>query len=496
MSRIEYTPPPVCGRFMSSAAFGRLIAGPVGSGKTTACIFEIFRRSSQQAPAADGYRYTRWAVLRQTLKQLEDTVLKDIMTWFKGIATYSVSHRTVSIEVGSIRSEWLLLPLEDPEDQRRLLSLQLTGAWLSEAIEMNVDLVGAIAGRCGRYPSGPTGVPSWYGIIADTNFPSENSDWYNFMEGPPALWQIFKQPGGLEPDAENLPWLLQTEESLKLPETDPKRIAQGRKYYENLATNKNPDWVKRYVHAQYGNDPSGTAVFRETFISSWHVTKRTFISKGFGSTGEIVGGLQPVGHSPLIIGQDFGRDPCAVITQADKMGRLLVLGECTATDMGLENALLNLLKPLLMNPRYLGHAVVIVGDPAGMAKSSLYEVTSFDVLKSHGFVAYPAPTNDIEPRIAAVDAFLLQQRQGGPAFLIDGDHCPTLVKALGGGYRYAKTKAGVRKPTPDKNEFSHIMDALQYAALAAHGGMSGMISRKLTKPRNRSVPSFTASAWT
>jgi hypothetical protein len=35
-ARSELHGPPTCARFMKSAAFGRLIAGPVGSGKTTA----------------------------------------------------------------------------------------------------------------------------------------------------------------------------------------------------------------------------------------------------------------------------------------------------------------------------------------------------------------------------------------------------------------------------------------------------------------------------
>ena len=473
---------------MVSTAFGRIIAGPVGSGKTTACIFELFRRSYEQAPAPDGYRYTRWAILRQTLKQLKDTVLKDILSWFKGAATYKVSENCVHIEVGDMRSEWLLLPLEEPEDQRRLLSMQLTGAWVSEAIEVNVDLLDAIAGRCGRYPSGPTGNPSWFGIICDTNMPTEGSNWHEFLTNPPADWQPFFQPSGLSEDAENLQWLLQTEETLKLPEDHPARIARGRSYYERLSLGKNTDWIKRYVKAEYGNDPSGTAVFRETFVYAFHVIKRD---------KDGVGGIVPVRNSPLLVGQDFGRDPCAAICQIDAHGRFLVLGECVVEDMGLEFALTRHLRPLLMNPRYIGHPVVIIGDPAGIAKDSLYDVTSFDVLKANGFIAYPAPTNDPEARIGAVEGFLLQQRQGGPAFMVDGEHCPVITAALNGGYRFGRNQAGVRKPSPDKNKFSHVMDALQYAALAAHGGMTGMIARRLSTPRRANTgPGFSAQAWT
>lgn len=481
MANINFSASPTVGRFMQSAAFGRLIAGPVGSGKTIGCIFELFRRSAEQAPAPDGFRYTRWAIVRQTLKQLKDTVLKDITGWLDGIAAYKVSDNTIYIQMGDIRSEWILIPLDSPEDQRRLLSMQLTGAWMSEAIEMDVGLVDALAGRLGRYPSAQMGGATWFGMIADTNMPTEGSDWHKFMDtNTPPDWQIFIQPGGLEPNAENLNWLTQTNETLKLPLDDPKRIAQGRTYYERLSRGRGEDWVRRYVHAQYGNDPSGTAVFRESFIRGFHVVE----------------GLTPISGQPLIIGQDFGRDPCSVICQLDHKGRLLVLQEVVVDDIGLEMHLEKMLRPVLTDARYLGRPIAMVGDPSGVSKSSIYEETTFDVLKRLGFNAFPAPTNDIDPRLRAVEAFLLGQRDGGPAILFDRDRCPVLIRGMAGGYRYAKTKAGVRKPLPDKNEYSHIADALQYAALAAHGGMAGYFARKMAYRPRSTRPKMTAGAWT
>ena len=481
MASINFDAPPTCARFMKSAAFGRLIAGPVGSGKTTACLFELFRRACEQAPAPDGIRYTRFAILRQTLKQLKDTVLKDITSWLQGIAHFKVSDNTVYIEIGDVRSEWLLLPLEDPEDQRRLLSMQLTGAWLSESIEMDTGLIPAIAGRCGRYPSAAQGGATWFGIIADTNMPSEGSPWHNFMAvDTPPDWQIFIQPGGLTPEAENLEWLTQTPETLKLPVDDPVRKAQGRTYYERLARSNGIDWIRRYVNAEYGDDPSGSAVFRESFKSNFH----------------IIDDLLPVNGHVLIVGQDFGRDPCSVICQLDHKGRLLVLEEVIADDIGLEQHIERALRPRLMDPMYLGKAIAMIGDPSGNAKSSIYEETTFDVLKRMGFMAFPAPTNDIDPRLRAIEAFLLAQRDGGPAMLFSRQRCPKLIRAMSGGYRYARTRAGMRKPTPEKNEYSHIIDALQYACLAAHGGMSNLIAKRLHRSPVRERKSIPSGAWT
>jgi hypothetical protein len=182
------------------------------------------------------------------------------------------------------------------------------------------------------------------------------------------------------------------------------------------------------------------------------------------------------GH-PLLIGQDFGRDPCSVICQLDHKGRLLVLEEVIAEDIGLEQHITRSLRPALMDPRYLGKAVAMVGDPAGVAKSTIYEETSFDSLKRMGFMAFPAPTNDLDPRIRAVEAFLAAQRDGGPAMLIDRKRCPTIVRALDGGYRYAKTKPASAIPrkrcntraSPHRRTFiAPDPDALEYVPDRVH----------------------------
>jgi hypothetical protein len=315
----------------------------------------------------------------------------------------------------------------------------------------------------------------------DSNLPSENSPWYKLMETdtPPDM-QVFIQPSGMSPDAENLQWLHQTPETLKLAEDDPARLAQGRTYYERFVRSNSASWCKRYVFAEFGDDPSGSAVWGESFKSSFHV----------------VDNLEPVQGTPLVLGQDFGRDPWSVICQLDHKGRLLILEEVEAEDIGLEQHIQRSLRPKLMQERYLGKKVAIIGDPAGRSKDSIYEETSFDVLKRAGFQCFPAPTNDIDARLRSVEAMLLSQRDGGPAIVFNRSRCPTLVRAMSGGYRYGKTRQGQRKPSPDKNEYSHVADALQYVCLGAHGGMvSGMVMRHLSRDTKVREP-VSAAGWT
>lgn len=481
MAGLNYIAPRTCATFMKSESFGRLIAGPVGSGKTTMCIMELLRRALMQGRGGDGLRHTRFAIVRQTLDQLKKTVLKDIQSWLGVIADWRVSESTVYIRFADVRSEWLLIPLEEPKDQQRLLSAQLTGVWVSEAIELDVDLMAPISGRCGRFPSGNYGVPTWSGIIADTNMPTEGSPWYLFMTHGPSIWQIFRQPGGRSPEAENLPYLFQTAETILLPPDHPVRIARGRAYYELLGENTNADWKKRYIDAEYGVDPSGQAVYGRSFKRIIHVREH----------------LEPVANRLILVGQDFGRQPWSLITQLDHRGRLLFLEEVPGENMGLDQHVRQNLRPALLQERYLGHPIALVGDPTGHNKSSIFETNEFEVLKNAGFSAFEAPTNDLDPRIRAVEAFLFATAGGEPGLQIDGTRCPKLVEGFLGQYKFKNTKEGVSKPTPDKNPWSHVQDCGQYAALVAgSSGAYGRIYGKIMGAKKTPRPAPSARAWT
>ncbi len=386
-----------------------------------------------------------------------------------------------------MHSDWLFIPLEDANDQARLLSMQLTGAWLSECIEMNFNVLAPLSARIGRYPApGVAGVPTWAGIIADTNMPTQGTPWHKFMTEPPSDAQIFIQPSGMAENAESLAYIgPQTPETAALPLYDPRRQAQGRTYYERMVRQhgENSAWCRRYVFAEYGEDPSGQGVFRSTFIPSFHGVENTLVIPGY----------------PLIIGQDFGRNPWSIICQMDHQGRLVIHEEVEANNIGLELHLQQNLRPRLMQTKYLGTKMFVVGDPAGVAKSTISEETSFDVIKRMGLSAFPAPTNDIDPRLRAVEALLGQQRNGGPALIINKLACPMLFRAMCGGYRFLKTKAGALRPTPDKMDpegFSHVADTLQYVALVVHGGLVHDFAARMT-PRNFAPrPRIPAAAWT
>lgn len=424
MASLNYVAPPTLAGFMESSAFARFAVGPIGSGKSMACIIELFRRMVQQAPDASGVRLTRFVIVRNTLQQLQQTCLADIQQYLGPICHFKISDKTLYFnqllpDGTRVKSEWLLIPLEDVEDQRRLLSLQLTGAWLSEFREISFKLVDQLMGRLGRYPSKAVVDPTWFGLIAESNPYADGSEWHDALEvSRPDGWVLFRQPSGLSREAENI-----------------NNLPGGYEYYRRLLNDHNTDWARSHIYAENSDDLSGQTVFRTSFAYKHHVAQE---------------GLTPNPQRVLMVGLDFGRTPCAVLTQIDTKGRLLVFEEVISDGMGLNQFLTEKLRPVLYDARWAGCRIVVVADPAGRHKSELYEENAFDVLAKHGFSARPASTNDIAPRLRAVEQWLLENRGETRAFLIDPHRAPILTKALQFDYKYRRRKTGEIEDVPEK----------------------------------------------
>ena len=463
MSNFEYNPAPVLKQFMQDDSLLRFVTGPVGSGKSTAMVFEMVRRSYQQAPGPDGVRRSRWVICRNTLQQIKQTCLETIIQLLRPAITIKVSESKITLLGKNMVTEWIMLPLERPEDQRRLLSLELTGGWVSEAREVNPSLVRALLSRVGRYPSKMDGGCTWYGVICESNGFSIASPWYELLEeNKPSRWAYFRQPGGLEPDAEN------TE---NLPND----------YYGGMMDGNTDDWINIHVHNIYGDDLSGTAVFRSSFIPDFHIAKEE---------------LPVTSGNVLCIGMDFARAPAAIIGQIDRKGRLVILKELCHQGMGVEKFTKDFLVPELMTDRFANLPSYIVGDPSGRAKSQIGEESVFDMLAGLNLLAMPAQTNSIDPRLRAVEKWLLQQRAGAAAMLFDPIHCPMLIKALREKYKYRIKKDGQTEDKPSKDRpWSDLADALQYLCLGLSNTVRGRALSRM-QPRRPTAPPLNPRAWT
>ena len=470
-NELSYRPAPTVERFMLDPTQRRCLVGPLGSGKSMGCIMELLRRAVEQKPAPDGVRYTRSAIIRNTGAQLRTTVLADIRQYISPLINYFVTDSNVQLRLGlddgtQVHADWYLIPLDTKEDQRRLLSLQLTSAWINEIREVPIEVIDPLCGRIGRYPSGTRGRPSWSGLIADSNPWGVDSPYHDLLVlNPHPLWKLFRQPSGISPAAEN-------RENLK------------ENYYEDLAMGRDRAWISVHVEGEWGDSNAGQAVFRTAFEAAYHV-------KDFKDP-------RPNPFRPLMVGLDFGRTPTAVICQADAAGRLIVFEEVVTEGMGLIQMVDEHLKPVLTGPPYAGLRTIVVGDPAGNQLSQIGEESPFDVLRAKGFAAIPASTNLIEPRLRAVERLMRTTSLGEPSLQINRAKCPTLIRALSSEYRYKKTRDGRLNDLPDKNHpWSDVADALQYAALGVNMNLTGRVLESIRRAKVRSeTQRVRAAGWT
>lgn len=457
--------------------FARFVIGPLGSGKSTGMFMELLRRAVEQDPDENGVRPTRFAVVRNTLQQLRQTCLADMRQIIQPLFEYKIYESTCYFKFplrdGTIvDSEWLMMPIDTVEDVRRLLSLQLTGAWVSEFREVPYGVLAPLMGRLGRYPSGMRVSPTWQGLIAESNPFSEGSEYYdNLVLKLPSEWAFFRQPGGLDPLAEN-----------KGVDPNTGRPILPTNYYERLIQGNDEEWVKVHVHAQFGDDLAGQSVYRKAFNEKIHVTWDP---------------IQVHRGRPLIIAQDLGRTPTCLICQTDVFGRLLILAEITSEDRGLWQFIADLLMPMLVSDRFNGCPVFAVFDPAGAAKSQLREENASDIFRTFNIPCMPASTNDLKQRILALEGLMVGPLRGGnPGLLIDGHNCPKFIQAMKHSYRYRRRKTGDIEDTPEKNHpWSDLADAGQYAALSVQLDLTGRyIQQRVSVPYTG--PGFDARAWT
>lgn len=431
----DYSDAPTLRKFALSDKRIRGVMGPFGSGKSSAMVMEIIRRAHMQEPGPDGIRRTRWAVVRNSYPQLKDTTIRTFHDWYppKYFGEYRVSdHNYIITAFPGVHIEILFRALDRPDQIANLLSLEITGAWLNEAREIPKSIFTAIDGRIGRYPSSRDGGCTWMGIFMDTNPPDEDSWWFDLFEKKrPPNAMVFKQPSGLSVHAENTKHL-------------PKN------YYKNLAIGKDPMYVRVYIHGQYGYMIDGTPVFG-SFRDNVHVADHVLV---------------PVKGIDLLVGMDFALQPTVVLGQVHPRGQLTILDEILSDGMGLKQFCKNRFLPLLRT-KYYGYKVMGYGDPSGTARAPTDESTCFDILHSPEIglnYIIPAPTNALIPRIGAVETFLNKMVDGEPGFVLS-PNCTVLRKAMNGAYKYdviPKQEGQFKdKPSPIKNDFSHVADALQ-----------------------------------
>ena len=446
---LTYCAGPTGQRLLDSNAYQKLIMGPVGSGKSTVAIMDLLQRALAQAPF-NNIRRTKFGLMRNTTAQLKATVKPLIDTWFVTMTNNTMGQWRLTDNVFECRfklpddtivhSEFSLLAADTPDDVRRLLSLELSAAWVEECREVDAEVYSGLRARVNRFPSRVAGGVTRPGLVCSTNPPPLGSFWHEMITNPPSNAEIFVQPPALLEDGSLNP---ERENQDNLPPD----------YYENVMAGQTEGWISVYLQNQYGAGDYGQPVYRSSFKKSFHVSDEPLNAV-----------LQSI--NPLLIGMDNGLQAAAVIGQVDMRGRVNVLDECFVPadmTMGVDNFLDKYLVPKLRRefPNFRPENIVFVCDPACWQRSQANSRTIAQEIESRGYQCLKAGTNDPERRVAGVEGLFVRQIDGKAGILID-PKCTHLISATEWGFRYKKSASGQGTLTFDKNHFSHISDAFQY----------------------------------
>lgn len=464
-------PGPVAQGYAQSSSPVAVIIGPVGGAKTTTSAEKMMIETCRQHPSInDGVRRALIVAVRHTYIRMHDTLTPSLKKFFGSDMTWSGDSKGaydgfIQWEEGGQRHELTLLMrcFQDQGIESFIKGFEPTSFYLNEFDEQVQGVLDLAIQRCGRYAlhEKPEGVApaKWCKIFGDCNMPDfDNWVHEDILANPSDDTEVFIQPSGLSPEAENLHVL--------------ERIEPG--YYQNLERRYlqqgRADLVERFIKNRAGYTAQGVRVYGE-FDASRHLAE---------------GGLEPERNRQLLLGVDQGGQAAAVIAQASRLGAVCVFEEVVLEPgvfMGGEDFGRHL-GATLNAPRFRHFVrrggIMIRLDPAAMQRHSGTKEDDertwyLDFLD--GFMAETglrdadlnidiAPTNAISTRQGAVKALLkTANHEGNPNFKVD-KRCKRLVRGFLGGYRRQKVQGTNRYgKTPVKDHFSDIHDALQYAAL-------------------------------
>ena len=454
----KYIPPPTVAAMMLCDARLQFLFGPLGGGKTTGLLMKLITLAHRQRANQNGVRKTRWAVVRNTRSQLNDSVLKTVFEWLPPngkTIKYNSTNMDMLLDLPCpdgtrVNCEIMFRPLDDERDARRLLSVEYTGGWLSEFREIPQTLLTALLSRTGRYPAVSEGGADWYGVMGESNMCTKGSEWYKYlMVDRPDNCEVFIQPSALSPEAENLQYLKDD-------------------YYHMLLHGQAENWIQAHIKSEFPDSLDGKAIWGQSWDASRHLAKQI---------------LMPMGQAPIIIGVDQGRSPAAVAMQMSPTSRLRVLRETYASGMGMDRFAAEYLRPMV-GTHFAGMPILVVLDPAGCAKSQVNDQSPADVLEAAGFRVLPAPTNALDRRLAAVERqlCLINGIEFSPA-------CPKTISAVVSEYRFKNKKNGDPEETPEKSHpISDLADGLQYGCLVASGAVYGRVIDRFSRGLRARAP--------
>lgn len=444
-----------------------LLNGPIGSAKTTTECKKVVVETTRMVPwfeERDGTRTREYnlSVWREKYDTLWSATLRSWWTIFpRDLGKFEGSPGRPATHTIEWEDEWSqkgggrcrlvakFCAFGDAADPEQVRGTQYADALLEEWDLLPEELTIAISGRLARAPTrNILGRPGR--IYGSCNAPNVLSYIYrDFWEKPPPGYRLYRQPGGLDPDAENI-------------------TALGRDYYNDIiAKNLHRQWyIRRMVHNRPGFTRDNDIVY-PAYDDDIHLAPTR---------------LEPIKSLRVIVGVDGGLTPAAFYLQETPNRQLRLLDEIVTESAGmiaLSRAMLR-----LEAERYDGCDFITVCDPSMNAGHETEEGSPQQQLsKLLKRTVRFARTNDPERRCEPLrDALRLRLDDGQPSLLLDKS-CLATRRGFNQTYHYHRVRGTNERSRIVKTPDSHIHDALGYGALETSYGLAQRLDEEQRRAR-------------
>lgn len=281
---IAYNPLPTVQAFHESRARVRVLWGGLGTGKTSAGLWEFVLTAMENDIPLDGM------VVRSSYRELRDTTLKTFMNWFGDCASWRESDSLALLRLPAASGSGMLehvlrfRSLERPDDAKKVQSWEGAFVMLDEVVPafstsgrmcegIPLEIVEYTNARLRQRFQGRE--PTRYTQVLVANPPPPSHWLYTHFLSKPAE-ELAARKGGVQ-----VFFIKKDENEANLPKD----------YYAYLCDAfHDPDLVRRFVEGEIVAVYSGESVFPEAHDKT-HVTSQR---------------LKPVMGIPLVLGFDYG----------------------------------------------------------------------------------------------------------------------------------------------------------------------------------------------
>jgi hypothetical protein len=446
--------------------------GAVGSGKTTAAVIEVGYFLPRHIALTYNITKTRWCVVRKTVERLMDTDQYEFTQWYPDHEWHAqkkimVLHHPRTEKCPALEVEVYFRSCDNPQDVDKFRSLNFTGMWLDESIEITEQSSrGLLMTRIGRYPN------RWTGFDGTTHSGSPVRYWIE-TSNPcsidfPMYWQYswrgtkvdvstgeleMRLPPGPVPQRKPIKGYIGWWQVVGENEAN---LRPG--YYDDLRQTfpESPEMLQMLVEGKPGYKPAGKGVYRN-FNRDVHMSSVPLI--WFQEIDPYTGRER---GTKLFAGWDnTGTSPACIVGQVVGPFRLQILREFYDDRMGIVDFTNHVMSSLEI--QFPGFQAVHYCDPAAFAKFSDGKggiTSNGDLQQTVCGIKLVRSEQSLDVRLNAVDQ-MLARRDG---ILVDPS-CIRLINGFFGGYVYEENiRMGLNefKVLPKKDKFSHVHDALQY----------------------------------